>query len=254
MLARRMPGILPPPTLSELLEITRIHSVAGLLNGGGRALGRPFRAPHHSASQAALIGGRTLRPGEVTLAHRGVLFLDELAEFNRAALEALRVPLEDGEVLISRALGSVRMPARCVVVAAMNPCPCGHRGDPRRECLCPPRRLEAYRTRISGPLADRFDLRVEVPRAEAHGAAGEPSERIARRVAAARSLLTERTPQPSGDADRFLRSAIERLALSARSSDRIGRVAATVAALDGRDAVREDDMAEALSYRLDVSR
>jgi magnesium chelatase family protein len=254
MLARRMPGILPPPTLSELLEITRIHSVAGLLNGSGRAHGRPFRAPHHSASQAALIGGRTLRPGEVTLAHRGVLLLDELAEFNRAALEALRVPLEDGEVRISRALGSVLMPARCVVVAAMNPCPCGHRGDPRRECLCPPRRLEAYRTRISGPLADRFDLRVEVPRAEAHGAAGEPSERIAQRVAAARSLLTERPPQPSGDADRFLRSAVERLALSARSSDRIGRVAATVAALGGRDSVGEDDMAEALSYRLDVSR
>ena len=216
MLARRLPGLLPPPTLPELLEITRIHSIAGLLNGGGRAAGRPFRAPHHSASHAALIGGRNLRPGEVTLAHRGVLFLDELAEFNRASLEALRVPLEDGEVLISRATGSVRLPARCIVVAAMNPCPCGHRGDPRRECVCAPGRLDAYRRRISGPLSDRFDLRVEVPRAEAHGEQSEGTDAIATRVSVARDRLAAAVPLPTREAERFLHSAVERLALSAR--------------------------------------
>ena len=254
MLARRLPGILPPPTLPELLEITRIHSVAGLLSGGGRAAGRPFRAPHHSASQAALIGGRLLRPGEVTLAHRGVLFLDELAEFNRASLEALRVPLEDGEVLISRAMGSVRLPARCLVVAAMNPCPCGHSGDPRRECLCPPGRLESYRRRLSGPLADRFDLRVEVPRADAHGEPSEPTAAIAARVASASERLAAATPQRTAAADRFLTAAVERLALSARGSNRVGRVAASVAALAGRGEVVEDDVAEALGYRLEVGR
>lgn len=254
MLARRLPGLLPPPTPAELLEITRIHSIAGLLNGSGRAAGRPFRAPHHSASQAALIGGRNLRPGEVTLAHRGVLFLDELAEFNRASLEALRVPLEDGEVLISRAMGSVRLPARCIVVAAMNPCPCGHRGDPRRECVCPSARLESYRRRISGPLSDRFDLRVEVPRAEAHGDRCEGSEAVAARVAAARDRLAAAVPTRTPEAERFLRSAVDRLALSARGRDRVGRVAATVAALAGREQVGEDDVAEALGYRLEVTR
>ncbi len=253
MLARRLPGILPPPSLPELLEITRIHSIAGLL-AGGPAHGRPFRAPHHSASHAALIGGASLRPGEVTLAHRGVLFLDEIPEFNRSALEALRVPLEDGEVLISRAQGSVRLPARCMVVAAMNPCPCGHRGDPRRECVCPPGRLDSYRRRISGPLSDRFDLRVEVPRAEAHGAPGEPSDRVAVRVASARALLASGASTGTARSRTFLDEAVERLALSARSRDRVGRVAATVAALAGRDRVTEDDVAEALSYRFEVHR
>jgi magnesium chelatase family protein len=189
MLARRLPGIMPPPSLAELLEITRIHSVAGLLNGSGRAPGRPFRAPHHSASQAALVGGRSLRPGEVTLAHRGVLFLDELPEFNRSALEALRLPMQDGEVVIARAAGSARMPAQSLVVAAMNPCPCGHHGDPKRECICPDQRLYADRARVSGPLADRFDLRVEVPRAAAQGGPGEPSQQVAARVAVAHALF-----------------------------------------------------------------
>src|SRR4051794_26300322 len=189
MLARRLPGIMPPPTLPELLEITRIQSVAGMLNGHGRAFARPFRAPHHSASQAALVGGSSLRPGEVTMAHRGVLFLDELPEFNRAALEALRLPMQDGEVLIARAAGSVRLPARSLVVAAMNPCPCGHHGDPKRECVCTEQRLASYRARISGPLADRFDLRVAVPRSDAHGAPGESSEAVAARALAAHELL-----------------------------------------------------------------
>ena len=164
------------------------------------------------------------------------------------------MPLEDGEVLISRAMGSVRLPACCIVVAAMNPCPCGHRGDPRRECVCPPGRLEAYRRRISGPLSDRFDLRVEVPRAEAHGDPSEGTAAIAARVAAARDRLAVAVPERTPDAERFLRSAVDRLALSARGSDRVGRVAATVAALAARERVVEDDVAEALGYRLEVTR
>jgi magnesium chelatase family protein len=239
---------MPSPTVPELLEITRIQSVAGTLTGHGRALGRPFRAPHHSASQAALVGGSALRPGEVTLAHRGVLFLDELPEFNRAALEALRLPLQDGEVTIARAAGSVRLPARSLVVAAMNPCPCGFHGDPRRECSCTAQQLAAYRSRVSGPLADRFDLRVPVPRADAHGEAGEPSSTVARRVSAAQEVLSHGA-EVEEPAERLLADACDRLLLSARGRDRVARVAVTIAALDGRDRVGEDDVAEALAYR-----
>ena len=251
MLARRLPGIMPPPSLPELLEITRIQSVAGTLNGHGRAYARPFRAPHHSASQAALVGGSSLRPGEVTMAHRGVLFLDELPEFNRAALEALRLPMQDGEVLIARAAGSVRLPACSLVVAAMNPCPCGHHGDPKRECVCTEQRLASYRARISGPLADRFDLRVAVPRSEAHGAAGEGSEVVAARVLAAHELLATSRADLEPAAERLLTDACDRLLLSMRARRRMQSVAATVAALDGRTAVGEDDVAEALAYRVE---
>ena len=251
MLARRLPGIMPPPSLPELLEITRIQSVAGTLNGHGRAYARPFRAPHHSASQAALVGGSSLRPGEVTMAHRGVLFLDELPEFNRAALEALRLPMQDGEVQIARAAGSVRLPARSLVVAAMNPCPCGHHGDPRRECVCTEQRLASYRARISGPLADRFDLRVAVPRAEAHGAPGEGSGAVAARVLAAHELLGASRADLQPAADRLLDDACDRLLLSMRARRRTQSVAATVAALDGRPSVGEDDVAEALAYRVE---
>jgi magnesium chelatase family protein len=253
MLARRLPGIMPPPSPAELLEITRIHSIAGVLDGT-RAVARPFRAPHHSASAAAVVGGSSLRPGEVTLAHRGVLFLDELPEFSRPALEALRLPLQDGEVLISRAAGSVRMPARSLVVAAMNPCPCGHLGDPRRDCACPDQRVAAYRSRVSGPVADRFDLRVEVPRADAHGAPGEPSETVAHRVAAARERIDASRPPLDGGAEALLADAVERLALSARGRDRVQRVAGTIAALAGRGRAGEDDVAEALGYRLELTR
>jgi magnesium chelatase family protein len=251
MLARRLPGIMPPPSLPELLEITRIQSVAGTLNGHGRAYARPFRAPHHSASQAALVGGSSLRPGEVTMAHRGVLFLDELPEFNRAALEALRLPMQDGEVLIARAAGSVWLPACSLVVAAMNPCPCGHHGDPKRECVCTEQRLASYRARISGPLADRFDLRVAVPRSEAHGAAGEGSDAVAARVLAAHELLATSRADLEPAAERLLAEACERLLLSMRARRRMQSVAATVAALDGRPAVGEDDVAEALAYRVE---
>jgi magnesium chelatase family protein len=249
MLARRLPGIMPPPSLPELLEITRIQSVAGTLNGHGRAYARPFRAPHHSASQAALVGGSSLRPGEVTMAHRGVLFLDELPEFNRAALEALRLPMQDGEVLIARAAGSVRLPARSLVVAAMNPCPCGHHGDPKRECVCTEQRLASYRARISGPLADRFDLRVAVPRSEAHAAPGEGSEVVMARVLAAHDLLATSRAALEPAAEGLLADACDRLLLSMRARRRMQSVAATVAALDGRSAVVEDDVAEALAYR-----
>jgi magnesium chelatase family protein len=249
MLARRLPGIMPPPSLPELLEITRIQSVAGTLNGHGRAYARPFRAPHHSASQAALVGGSSLRPGEVTMAHRGVLFLDELPEFNRAALEALRLPMQDGEVLIARAAGSVRLPARSLVVAAMNPCPCGHHGDPKRECVCTEQRLASYRARISGPLADRFDLRVAVPRSEAHAAPGEGSEVVMARVLAAHELLATSRAALEPAAEGLLADACDRLLLSMRARRRMQSVAATVAALDGRSAVVEDDVAEALAYR-----
>jgi magnesium chelatase family protein len=248
MLARRLPGVMPPPSLEERLEITRIHSAAGLLEGT-LATGRPFRAPHHTASAAALVGGRSLRPAEVTLAHRGVLFLDELPEFNRPALEGLRMPLQDGEVVISRAAGSVRLPAGCLLVAAMNPCPCGFDGDPERACTCETSRVSAYRGRISGPLADRFDLRVEVPRRAAHGGAGEASATVAARVAKAREQLDAGRPAWCAEATTFLLQATERLLLSGRGRARIATVAETIAALAGREQVLEDDVAEAAAYR-----
>ena len=249
MLARRLTGIMSPPSHEEVLEITRIHSAAGLLAAGTRLDQRPFRAPHHTASAAALVGNARLRPGEITLAHRGVLFMDELPEFNRTALEALRMPIEDGEVLVSRAAGSVCLPARCMVVAAMNPCPCGLAGDAERECTCTPQRLHAYRARVSGPLLDRFDLRVEAPRAEAHAAAGEPSAAVAERVLMAGRRLAERPPPVATDAVGILARAVDRMLLSGRGADRARRVAVTIAALEGAESVTGDHMAEALSFR-----
>ncbi len=249
MLARRLTGIMSPPSHDEVLEITRIHSAAGLLAAGTRLDQRPFRAPHHTASAAALVGNARLRPGEITLAHRGVLFMDELPEFNRTALEALRMPIEDGEVLVSRAAGSVCLPARCMVVAAMNPCPCGLAGDTERECTCTPQRLHAYRTRVSGPLLDRFDLRVEAPRAEAHAAAGEPTAAVAERVLKAGRRLAERPPPVVPDAEGILARAVDRMLLSGRGADRARRVAVTIAALEGAESVTGDHMAEALSFR-----
>jgi magnesium chelatase family protein len=249
MLARRLTGIMPPPSHAEVLEITRIHSAAGLLAAGTRLDRRPFRAPHHTASAAALVGNARLRPGEITLAHRGVLFMDELPEFNRTALEALRMPIEDGEVLISRAAGSVCLPARCMVVAAMNPCPCGLAGDADRECTCTPQRLQAYRARVSGPLLDRFDLRVEAPRADAHSAAGEATAAVAERVLVAGRRLAELPPQLGADAMGILARAVDRMLLSGRGADRARRVAVTIAALEGAESVTGDHMAEALSFR-----
>ena len=249
MLARRLPGILPPPDSGESLEITRIHSAAGLLAPGTLVRSRPFRAPHHSASVAALIGNARLRPGEVSLAHGGVLFMDELPEFTRPALEGLRMPLEERRVHLARAHGAVTLPADCIVVAAMNPCPCGMAGDPDRECTCPPARRAAYAARISGPLLDRFDLRVEAPRAAAHAAGGEASAVVRARVVAARAALAAGPLEVDAAASALLDRAVARLFLSGRGADRARRVAATIAALAGLDRAAEEHMAEALSFR-----
>jgi len=249
MLARRLPGILPPLDARETLEVTRIHSAAGLLAPGTLVRTRPFRAPHHSASAAALIGNARLRPGEVSLAHRGVLFMDELPEFTRPALEGLRMPLEERRVHLARAHGAVTLPADCIVVAAMNPCPCGMAGDPDRECTCTSVRRTAYLGRISGPLLDRFDLRVEAPRAAAHAEPGETSEKVGRRVTAAHAIVAGGPPPLSPGAVELLDRAVMRLHLSGRGAERARRVAGTIAALAGCHQAAEEHMAEALSFR-----
>jgi magnesium chelatase family protein len=254
MLARRLPGLLPSLGTDEALEVTRIHSVAGLL-APDRPLVRdpPFRAPHHSASMAAIVGGgRSARPGEVSLAHRGVLLLDELPEFIRPALEALRQPLEDGVVSVARAEGRAVYPARFQLVGTMNLCPCGARGDPGVECSCSPQRLASFRDKLSRALLDRFDLVVTVPRPRADELAAGPSEStaaVAERVEAARELLAVHTPGRTPEADQLLARAVERLPLSGRGRARMARVARTVAALAGSEAVRPEHVAEALSYR-----
>jgi len=253
MLARRLPGILPPLTLEEALEVTRIHSVAGLLPPERPLVDRPpFRAPHHTASTAAIVGGgHGPRPGEASLAHQGVLFLDELAEFYRPALEALRQPLEEGSIAIARVSGHAVFPARFVLVGTMNLCPCGGRGDPAAECSCSPQRLAAYRDKLSRALLDRFDLVVQVPRARAvelSGSPGEASAVVRERVEAAAVRLRD-PPALSASAADLLARAVDSLPLSGRGRSRVGRVAGTIAALAGADAVAPEHLAEALSYR-----
>ncbi|HUF13650.1 MAG TPA: YifB family Mg chelatase-like AAA ATPase [Longimicrobiales bacterium] len=275
MLARRLPGILPSMKLEEAVEVTRIHSVAGLL-APEQALvsARPFRAPHHGISDAGLVGGGSLpRPGEVSLAHHGVLFLDELPEFRVRALEAMRQPLEDGVVHIGRARQSVRFPARFTLIAAMNPCPCGYFGDDDDRCSCLPGHVVRYRSRISGPLWDRFDIHLELPALRPHElrdcAAGDSTRTVGARVAAARELQRLRFAADPGvhanahmdiravrrhsALDRrgaaLLRSAIDQLGLSARAHDRILRVARTIADLAGSDAVLSGHVGEAVHYR-----
>jgi magnesium chelatase family protein len=254
MLARRLPGILPPLTPQETLEVTRIYSVAGLLSPGRPLVRRrPFRMPHQSASVAALVGGGPgPRPGEATLAHHGVLFLDELPEFQRPALEALRQPLEDGLISVARAEGKAIFPARFQLVAAMNMCPCGGRGDPAAECACSPQKLAAFREKLSRALLDRFDLVVAVPRpraAELGGRAGEGSEAVRARVVAARERIRAGPLHRTADASVLLDRAVERLPLSGRGRARVARVARTIAALAGSDSVVEEHVAEALAYR-----
>jgi magnesium chelatase family protein len=258
MLARRLPGLLPRLTLDEALQVTRIHSVAGLLPPG-RPLVEfpPFRAPHHTASTAAIVGGggsrdTGIRPGEASLAHHGVLLLDELPEFNRLALEALRQPLEDGAISVARVAGRAVFPARFLLAATMNLCPCGARGDPAAECCCTPQRIASYAAKLSRALLDRFDLVLSVPRARAHelgGAPGEPTEAVAARVSEARGRLHERSPPLGAEAKALLDRAVERIPLSGRGRAKVARVAAAVAALSGAGEIVPEHVAEALSYR-----
>lgn len=254
MLARRLPGILPPLAGGDVLEVTRIHSVAGLLSRDlPVVMSPPFRAPHHSSSMAALVGGGPgPRPGEASLAHRGVLMLDELPEFQRPALEALRQPLEDGAISIARVGGRAVFPACFQLVATMNLCPCGGRGDRAAECSCSPQRLAAFRDKLSRALLDRFDLVVTVPRSRADELAAAPAEAsqpIRERVVAARSQLRRQTARRTREADELLARAVERMPLSGRGRARVARVARTAAALAGADTVLPEHVAEALAYR-----
>lgn len=274
MLAQRLPTILPPLDFEEALEVTKIYSVAGLLDGKGVMSRRPFRAPHHTISAVALIGGGAYpRPGEVCLAHRGVLFLDELPEFQRNALEVLRQPLEEGVAVISRVARSLSYPADCMLVAAMNPCPCGYLTDSRHACTCSPAAVERYRSRLSGPLLDRIDMHVEVPAVQYEDLRaprqGDSSATIRARVCAARKLQQERyrgTPCRSNaglsgaalekycaldqTCHEFLGQAVRSLALSARAHTRILRIARTIADLQGVENLQLPHLAEAVSCRV----
>lgn len=275
MLAQRLPTILPPLSKEESLETTKIHSVCGLLRRGcGLVKQRPFRAPHHTISDVGLMGGgANISPGEVSMAHNGVLFLDELPEFKRSTLEALRQPLEAGSVAISRASGSMVFPCKFMLVAAMNPCPCGYQGDKRRRCNCPPAQVARYRRKISGPLLDRFDLLMEVPAVDpvilANAPAGESSAVIRQRVIEARLIQQQRyagTPfvnnaSLSGKAlhkycvlspenKEILLHAVEDLALSARAYDRVLKVARTIADLAHSDTIESKHLYEAIQYRI----
>ncbi len=254
MLARRLPGILPSLTRAQALEVTRIHSVAGLVSPDRPLIASPpCRAPHHSASMAALVGGGpNPRPGEASLAHHGVLLLDELAEFPRNSLEALRQPLEDGSIAVARVIGRALFPARFLLVGTMNLCPCGARGDPAMECGCSAQRLATYREKLSRALLDRFDLVVVTPRArsrELSGAPGETSDVVRVRVTAACEALRNGAPALGKEAAGLLDRAVDTLPLSARGRARVARVALTVAALAGSQNVATEHVAEALSYR-----
>jgi magnesium chelatase family protein len=274
MLARRLPTILPPMTFEEALDTTKIHSVAGLLGNGQALLAtRPFRAPHHTISDVALIGGGQVpRPGEVSLAHHGILFLDELPEFKRNVLEVLRQPIESGAVTVSRAVATVSYPAQFVLVAAMNPCPCGFFGDSRHQCTCTPGMINRYRSRVSGPLLDRIDIHIDVPAVQykelSNDYLGERSETIRRRVIEARQRQLERIRGErifangqmktrhmkkycglSEGAHALLDTAMHKLGLSARAYSRILKVSRTIADLDGSHTIESRHIGEAIQYR-----
>jgi magnesium chelatase family protein len=274
MLARRLPGILPPLCREEAVETTRIHSAAGLSSHGGLLTQRPFRAPHHSISGVGLAGGGPIpKPGEVSLAHHGVLFLDELPEFKRGALEVLRQPMEEGKVVINRSLLTLEFPARFMLMAAMNPCHCGNLGNAGRECMCTPHQVQSYRSRVSGPLLDRFDIHLEVPRVPARDLegsnGGEYSAGVRDRVCRVREIQSQRFTgtcvrtnaqmysaqirsycalDPAGR--HLLSAAVERLGLSARAHQRILKVARTLADLEGESRIAPRHLAEAIQYRL----
>ncbi len=273
MLAKRLPTILPAMTLDEALEATRVHSVMGLMDERPIIAVRPFRAPHHTISDAGLVGGGSVpRPGEVSLAHHGVLFLDELPEFRRNVLEVLRQPLEERRITISRVAGSITYPANIMLVAAMNPCPCGFLGDPKKDCTCTPLQVQRYRARVSGPLLDRIDIQIEVPavryRQLAERTPGESSAEIRERVEAARHVQLRRfagrsifcnaqmtardlrrSCTPAADAERLLETAMTKLALSARAYTRILKVARTIADLAGAETITATHVGEAIQYR-----
>ena len=275
MMAKRVPTILPPMTLNEALETTKIHSVAGSMKGDASLLNvRPFRSPHHTISDVALVGGGSYpQPGEISLAHNGVLFLDELPEFKRTALEVMRQPLEDRKISISRSKFSVEYPASFMLVAAMNPCPCGYHNDPYHECVCSPSQVQRYLSRISGPLLDRIDIQIEivpVPFAKlAEQQPGEPSEVIRQRVIKAREIQTRRFKdyagvhcnaqmtsrmmhefaEPDEAGFKLLKTAMTRLSLSARAYDRIIKVSRTIADLEGAENIEAHHIAEAITYR-----
>ena len=274
MLAKRLPTILPPLEFEAALELTKIHSVAGLTSRTGLVTERPFRSPHHTISDAGLIGGGALpRPGEVSLAHHGVLFLDELPEFDRSVLEVLRQPLEDQKVTISRAAMTLTFPASFMLAAAMNPCPCGFWNDPVRECRCSPLQIQRYVGRISGPLLDRIDIHIDVPAVRfkelrGEGPSVESSAEIRARVVAARTRQRERLRDESvfsnaamsprhirrhcridAECERMLESAMTRLGLSARAYDRILKVSRTIADLEAAPDIRPAHVAEAVGYR-----
>jgi magnesium chelatase family protein len=274
MLSKRVPTILPPMSFDESLETTKVHSVAGLMNGAGLVARRPFRAPHHTISEPGLVGGGSgmPRPGEVSLAHNGVLFLDELPEFRRSVLEVLRQPLEDGEVTVNRSLIAVRYPARVMLVASMNPCPCGYLGDPKHSCRCTLQQVEGYRGRISGPLLDRLDIHVDVPAVtydELRGIEpGEDSATIRERVETARARqrarlegaglwcnaqMDARLLRAHCDVDaeghRLLERVVDKLGMSARAHSRILKVARTIADLADADRIGSAHVAEAIRYR-----
>jgi magnesium chelatase family protein len=273
MLAKRLPTILPDLTLAEALETTKIHSVVGTLNGQAIIATRPFRSPHHTISDAGLVGGGSVpKPGEVSLAHNGVLFLDELPEFRRNVLEVMRQPLEDGSITVSRAMGSISYPASFMLVAAMNPCPCGFFTDPQKECTCTPLHIQRYRSKVSGPLLDRIDIQVEVPGLRyqelASKDAGEKSDVIRARVNAARSIQLQRFHKTKihanaqmgskdikrhctvkDDAEKLLETAINKLGLSARAYSRVLKVGRTIADLAGSENIEASHIAEAIQYR-----
>jgi magnesium chelatase family protein len=275
MLAARLPGILPPLSAPEALETSMVHSLAGLLDEGGISRVRPFREPHHTASMAAIVGGgRAAKPGEISLAHNGVLFMDEFPEFARAVLETLRQPIETGEVVVARANAHIRYPCRFLLVAAANPCKCGYMTDPARACARAPICGDEYLGRISGPMMDRFDLRIDVPPVAYTDLdlppSGDTSAVVAERVAAARDVqlaryahmpgmrvnadvegaLLEEVAAPDAEGRDLLARVAERFGLSARGYHRVLRVARTIADLDGAADVRKPHIAEAVSYRI----